>query len=89
MPKSCHYFSVLPDHKFEVNINSSLIKIHLATCYQVFAIKPPTIYVQEPSLTVLIERGCVKSLVSNRRWSDNIFINGSNYHLTSQYQIFF
>ena len=38
----------------------SLSKIHWITCYQVSADRPPIIYVHEPSLIVLVGRGCVK-----------------------------
>ncbi|KEH21193.1 hypothetical protein MTR_8g099270 [Medicago truncatula] len=54
----------------------SLFKIHWATCYQVSAIEPPTIYVHEPSPRVLVVRGCVKS--------PNVGISGGNPHLTSR-----
>ncbi|AES59223.1 hypothetical protein MTR_1g015900 [Medicago truncatula] len=63
----------------------SLSKIHWTTCYQVSAIEPPTIYVNEPSPIVLVVRGGVKSPTSDRTWHDNVFISRGNHHLTSRF----
>jgi len=70
--------------KFQHGIRASS-KICWAICYLVSAIGPPTIYVHKPSPIVLVVRGCVKSLTSDRRWSNNVFISGGNPHLTSQF----
>ncbi|AET02422.2 transmembrane protein, putative [Medicago truncatula] len=55
-----------------------LSKIHWATCYQVSAIRPPTVYVHEPS-------ECVKSPTSDTTWPDNVFISGGNHHLANRF----
>jgi len=52
------------------------------TCYQIFVIGPPITYVYEPNSIMLVVRGCVRSLTSDRRWHDNVFISGVNPHLT-------
>jgi len=50
-----------------------------------FRYQATTIYVYEPSPIVLVVRGCVKSLKSDRRWLDYVFISGGNPHLTSRF----
>jgi len=37
----------------------SLFKIYWATCYHVFALEPPTIYINESNSIVLVVRGCI------------------------------
>ena len=61
----------------------NLSMIYWATCYRVFVIGLPTIYVHEPNSIVLVVRECLKSFTSDRRWSDNVFISEGNFHLIS------
>jgi len=50
-----------------------------------FRYRALTIYVHEPSPIVLVVRGFVKSLTSDMRWSNNVFICGRNPHHTSRF----
>ena len=86
-PHAHHSLGLVRESVGDPWIRQALIPCwHWATCYQVSAIGPPTIYVHEPSSIVLVVRGCVKSPTSNRRWSYNVFISGSNHHLTSRFR---
>jgi hypothetical protein len=56
-------------------------KICWATCYHVFTIGPPTIYIHAPNSIVLSVRGCVRSPTLDERWPGCGFINECNPHL--------
>ena len=71
-------------HNFYDDIRVSS-KIHWAICYQVFAIDYSPLYARS-KCPVLDVRGVLKTHTSDKRWSDNMFINDDNSHLiTSQF----
>ena len=87
--QSSHHKPVLWDcvkhnHDFWDDIIVSF-KIRWVTCYQVFIIGAPTIYVHAPDVQSSAWWGVLKSLTLDKRWFDNMFISGENPHLTSQF----